>query len=92
MDWLQWIWARRDEIIKVLGIGATCIRDLTMLYSFLGNIVCASTVFFFGTNHSFQSAQGSMAKSMHTQLIEAEKNGRHFADDIFKCIFLNENV
>ena len=26
------------------------------------------------------------------QLIEAEKNGRHFPDDIFKCIFLNENV
>ena len=24
--------------------------------------------------------------------IEAEKNGRHFADNIFKCIFLNENV
>ena len=22
--------------------------------------------------------------------IEAETNGRHFADDIFKCIFLNE--
>ena len=26
------------------------------------------------------------------QLIEAETNGRHFADDSFKCIFLNENV
>ena len=24
--------------------------------------------------------------------IEAETNGRHFAYDIFKCIFLNENV
>ena len=24
--------------------------------------------------------------------IEAETNGRHFPDDIFKCIFLNENV
>ena len=24
--------------------------------------------------------------------IEAEKNGRHFADDVFKCIFLNENI
>ena len=24
--------------------------------------------------------------------IEAETNGRHFADDILKCIFLNENV
>ena len=24
--------------------------------------------------------------------VEAETNGRHFPDDIFKCIFLNENV
>ena len=24
--------------------------------------------------------------------IEAETNGRHFPDSIFKCIFLNENV
>ena len=24
--------------------------------------------------------------------IEAETNGRHFLHDIFKCIFLNENV
>ena len=24
--------------------------------------------------------------------IEAETNGRNFPDDIFKCIFLNENV
>ena len=24
--------------------------------------------------------------------IEAETNGRHFPDDIFKCIFLNENM
>ena len=24
--------------------------------------------------------------------IEAETNGRHFPDDIFKCIFLNKNV
>ena len=26
------------------------------------------------------------------QHIEAETNGRHFAGDIYKCIFLNENV
>ena len=24
--------------------------------------------------------------------MEAETNGRHFPDDIFKCILLNENV
>ena len=33
---------------------------------------------------------------MHAELtsyhIEAEKNGRQFPDDIFKCIFFNENV
>ena len=27
-----------------------------------------------------------------TREVEAEKNGRHFPDDIFKCIFFNENV
>ena len=26
------------------------------------------------------------------QHIEAETNGHHFPDNIFKCIFLNENV
>ena len=29
---------------------------------------------------------------IHHLHIEAETNGRHFPDDIFKCIFLNENV
>ena len=29
---------------------------------------------------------------LQSQHIEAEKNGRHFPDDIFKCILLNENV
>ena len=26
------------------------------------------------------------------RMFEAEKNGRHFADDIFKCIFFNESI
>ena len=28
----------------------------------------------------------------HYNKVEAEKNGLHFADDIFKHIFLNENI
>ena len=36
-------------------------------------------------HHTIQSGQA-------TWYIEAETNGRHFPDDIFKCIFLNENV
>ena len=28
----------------------------------------------------------------HLNTLRPRQNGRHFADDIFKCIFLNENV
>ena len=28
----------------------------------------------------------------HLNTLRPRKNGRHFADDIFKCIFLNENI
>ena len=31
-------------------------------------------------------------QSVHHQHIEAETNGRHFPDDILKCIFVSENV
>ena len=30
--------------------------------------------------------------SKHLNTLRPRQNGRHFADDIFKCIFLNENV
>ena len=30
--------------------------------------------------------------SLYILLIEAETNGRHFADDVFKCIFRNDNA
>ena len=29
---------------------------------------------------------------VHEWYIEAETNGRHFPEDIFTCIFLNENI
>ena len=29
---------------------------------------------------------------IHLNTLRPRQNGRHFADDIFKCIFLNENV
>ena len=29
---------------------------------------------------------------LHINILRPRQNGRHFADDIFKCIFLNENV
>ena len=31
-------------------------------------------------------------QSPHVNTLRPRQNGRHFADDIFKCIFLNENV
>ena len=31
-------------------------------------------------------------QSFYIRTLRPRQNGRHFADDIFKCIFLNENV
>ena len=31
-------------------------------------------------------------RRVRRKIIKMRQNGRHFADDIFKCIFLNENV
>ena len=30
--------------------------------------------------------------SLSFNTLKPRQNGRHFADDIFKCIFLNENI
>ena len=37
-----------------------------------------------------QISQYTLHSSLNT--LRPRQNGRHFADDIFKCIFLNENV
>ena len=42
--------------------------------------------------HLFISSVLVPTPKSHAKHIEAEANGRHFADDIFICIFLNENV
>ena len=34
----------------------------------------------------------SYPSDTHIDTLRPRQNGRHFADDIFKCIFLNENV
>ena len=36
--------------------------------------------------------QRDYSKARHFNTSRPKQNGRHFADDIFKCIFLNENV
>ena len=41
---------------------------------------------------TFVDPQALTVTLERVRLIEAETNGRHFPDDIFKCIFLNENV
>ena len=43
-----------------------------------------------GTHH-LATRYGNLKMRMFNTL-RSRQNGRHFADDIFKCIFLNENV
>ena len=42
------------------------------------NVVCKIAAILFGCRY--------------VKTLRPRQNGRHFADDIFKCIFLNENV
>ena len=37
-------------------------------------------------------ASTAMVSTRRVNTLRPRQNGRHFADDIFKCIFLNENV
>ena len=52
--------------------------------------VCASTTRLVWTTCTMMSTVPKMAVKLNT--LRPRQNGRHFADDIFKCIFLNENA
>ena len=41
------------------------------------------------TDYSYNYILKDMSRLLNT--LRPRQNGRHFADDIFKCIFLNEN-
>ena len=62
--------------------------------SVIYNLICTD---FFIVNVScinMRLARGYQRRTVHTYLntLWSRQNRRHFADDIFKCIFLNENV
>ena len=65
----------------------TCINEIT-----LGNS-CVSN-----NNHTIMLTWTMTVAKQHYVIglafntLRPRKNGRHFADDMFKCIFLNENV
>ena len=83
--WLQGIRQRLPEdsmrIFHVLTFGAAHIRDLTVYWNRAISMRCLSCLT--ATIHT-------IACSIDT--LRPRQNGRHFADDIFKCIFLNENA
>ena len=66
------------------------VRDLQLFYSStvitLGLLGSA-----FSTCIYFRSGK-SHRKATDKATLRPRQNGRHFADDVFKCIFLNENV
>ena len=35
---------------------------------------------------------GQGVETYHVNILRPRQNGRNFPDDIFKCIFLNENI
>ena len=59
------------------------------------NILVGNTIPIQGSSKaasSIQSSQGRWYGHAGINTLRPRQNGRHFADDIFKCIFLNKNV
>ena len=64
----------------------------------IGNIVTSTKLFnrYSGLNvgwlYTIQYNQSAKGTVENLNTLRPRQNGRHFPDDIFKCIFLNENV
>ena len=57
------------------------------VYTYLGYLV---SIYYDSSSWDYMRYQSNWLISFNT--LRPRQNGRHFADDIFKCIFLNENV
>ena len=42
--------------------------------------------------HVMKKSWNELVDNNHLNTLRPRQNGRHFTDDIFKCIFMNENV
>ena len=92
--WLHWIGQRQlqDETrnIEVWGFGAAYIRYFTVV---LSTFMSYSEPFF---QRCFTDTLGLCSLCYNDRIalntLRSRQNGRHFTDDIFKCIFLSENV
>ena len=73
---------------------------MTFLSSCCSALICVQALYY--TQHpshslahmvcSLDCSEKYMLRSMLVNTLRPRQNGRHFTDDIFKCIFFNENV
>ena len=50
------------------------------------------TIFSLTNTHGWHHAAQHIYAIQPVNTLRARQNGQHFSDDIFKCIFLNENI
>ena len=56
-------------------------------------VVCVVTLYRLSSTPPGHSSPSTSGKHhLHINTLRPRQNGRHFPDDIFKCIFFNENV
>ena len=67
-------------------------RSLTIIVNFLFVKVNWCVMIAITLPRFFVFATGTATLSQRFNTLRPRQNGRHFADDILKCIFLNENV
>ena len=65
--------------------------QLALHYNEPGYLTCNPTSRH-GTGYTFTWPRPTVEPVWYSNTLMPRQNGRHFAGDIFKCIFLNENV
>ena len=80
----RWTWSYNDNLFYIINEAklsrlSNCQQHLNISPG-CPNLLCWTT------------SPGSLSAIAHLNTLRPRQNGRHFPDDIFKCIFLNENA
>ena len=79
-----------DEMSKLISLLSTINYSWINLSSILSHVASSRKVLILVTK--FLPSQPSYHHMSYINTLRLRQNGRHFPDDILKCIFLNENL
>ena len=78
----------KKEVLKFIQVRQDILSKMTYIFWVLRWYISPSSA----EARIFQKERGQLHQQPSVITLRPRQNGRHFPDDLFKCIFLNENV